>query len=331
MPTMTELEPVDRDIYAAPCKEAERPEHNLDSIDRLGRHLATSLMEADNISMRINRRRVRRFARVVVLASVFVTPQPSRAEESATPAADQSFIEYQLRANEDPSKVARMFHVGLDELLALNHIPDARRLTVGSILKIPDPRESLVKQLTAEKQGLETQLAGAQANITALKTQADQLQSELAAQREINEAFRSEQALYQTWRIALFIAGGAAVVLALGLLLAWGKARDAERHAQVLEREAEVMRAAVDKYRQLSAQFELKYQSLFHQVGMPAPAQARAQALRAAYDDDRARLDVIVAEAERQIKGALAALSPKRQTRVAEGRMASLAAARKSG
>jgi Skp family chaperone for outer membrane proteins len=260
-----------------------------------------------------------------------VAPQPSRAEEAATSAADQGFIEYQIRANEDPSKVARMFHVGLDELLALNHIPDPRRLTVGTILKIPDPRESLVKQLTAEKQGFETQLASAQANISALKTQADQLQSELADQREINEAFRSEQALYQTWRIAVFIAGGAAVVLTLGLLLAWGKARDAERHMQVLQREAAAMRAAADKYRQLSAQFELKYQNLFHQVGMPAPAQARAQALRAAYDDDRARLDAIVAEAERQIKGALAALSPKRQTRVAEGRMAPLAAARKSG
>jgi chaperonin cofactor prefoldin len=285
------------------------------------------------MSMRMNPSRVRGFARVVVLASVVVVPQASRAEEAAaaTPAADQSLIEYQLRANEDPSKVARMFHVGLDELLALNRIADPRRLTVGTVLKIPDPHESLVKQLTAEKQGLETQLASAQVNVTALKTQADQLQSELTDQRDINEEFRSEQALYHTWRIAVFVAGGMAVVLALGLLLAWGKARDAEQHADVLKREAEVMRAAADKHRQLSAQFELKYQSLFHQVGMPAPAQARAQALRAAYDDDRARLDAIVAEAERQIKGALEALSPKRQTRVAEGRVAPLAAARKSG
>jgi len=60
----------------------------------------------------------------------------------------------------------------------------------------------------------------------------------------------------------------------------------------------------------------------------PSLAQTRAQALRAAYDDDRARLDAIVAEAERQIRGALAALSPKRETRQAEARMAPLAAAR---
>jgi hypothetical protein len=281
--------------------------------------------------MSINPRRARRFASFIVVASVVLISQPSLAEETAAPADDQSFIEYQLRANEDPSKVARMFHVTVAELLALNHIPDPRRLTVGTTLKIPDPRASMVQQLTAEKHGLETQLASAQANVTTLQTQTDQVQSQLTDLRELNESLRSEQALYHTWRIAVFIAGGATVVLALGLLLAWGKARDAERHAEVLEREAQVMRAAVDKYRQLGAQFELKYQSLFHQVGLPSAVQTRAQALRAAYDDDRARLDAIVTEAERQIKGALAELSPRRETRQAHTRMAQLAAARKSG
>jgi hypothetical protein len=281
--------------------------------------------------MSMNPRRARRFACFIVLASAVLAPQPSPAQEAAVPADDQGFIEYQLRANEDPSKVARMFHVTVAELMELNHISDPHRLAVGATLKIPDPRAAAVQQLAAEKHGLETQLASAQSDKASLKMQADQLQSELADQRELNEALQSEQALYHAWRIAVFVAGGAAVVLAFGLLLAWGKARDAERHAEVLKREADVMRAAVDKYRQLSAQFELKYQSLFHQVGTPSPTQTRAQALRAAYDDDRARLDAIVAEAERQIKGALAELSPQREARQAQRRMAPLAPARKSG
>jgi hypothetical protein len=293
--------------------------------------IETSFVEAENIRMNIIPSGIRRSAHFIALASAVLLAQPSFAEEAAAPADDQSFIQYQLRADEDPSKVARMFHVALDDLLALNHISDPRRLTVGTALKIPDPRASLVKQITAEKQGLETQLASAQASIAASKARTDQMQSELARQREIDEAFRSEQALYHIWRVAVFVAGGAAVVFALGLLLAWGKARDAERHVGLLERDAKVMRAAVDKYRQLGAQFELKYQGLFHQVGMPSPVRTRAQSLRAAYDDDRARLDAVVAEAERQIKGALAALSPKRETRVAEGRMTLLTAARKSG
>ncbi len=280
--------------------------------------------------MSIRPRLLGRFARVCAAASFFM-PVPMALAEDPAAAGDQTTIEYQLRANEDPSKIAKMFHVTLDELLSLNHISDPRRLTVGTTLKIPDPRATLVKQLTAEKRGLEAQLASAQTNIASLKTQTDQLQSQLADLSDLNESLRSEQALYHTWRIAVFVAGGSTVVLALALLLAWGKARDAERHAHVLEKEGDVMRAAVEKYRQLGAQFELKYQSLFHQVGLPSPVQARAQALRAAYDDDRDRLDAIVADAERQIKGALAELSPKRDARRADGRMASLAAARKSG
>jgi hypothetical protein len=283
--------------------------------------------------MRMSPRRVRRFVPLVALISVVWIRQPSVAEQVAAPADDQGFIEYQLRANEDPSKVARMFHVTVAELLALNHIVDARRLTVGTTLKIPDPRATAMKQLTAKKQALEAQLANSQAQVTTLQTQSDQLQAQLTDLRELNESLRGEQALYRTWRIAVFVAGGAAVVLAFGLLLAWGKAHDAARHVEVLQREAEVMRAAVDKYRQLSAQFELKYQSLFHQVGMPSPVLTRAQALRAAFDDDRARLDAIVADAERQIKGALAELSPKRkrEARQAQARMTPLTAARKSG
>ncbi len=283
------------------------------------------------LRMSISARLLWRFAPLYAMASLLWTMPAALAEDPGASTGDQTTIEYQLRANEDPSKVAKMFHVTLDELLALNHISDPRRLTVGTLLKIPDPRASLVRQLTSEKHGLETQLASAQTTIASLKTEADQLQSELADVRDLNESFRSEQALYHIWRIAVFVAGGSTVVLALALLLAWGKARDAERHAHVLEKEGDVMRAAVDKYRQLGAQFELKYQSLFHQVGLPSPVQARAQALRAAYDEDRDRLDAIVAEAERQIKGALAELSPKRDGRHADARMTSLAAARKSG
>ena len=286
-------------------------------------------MEAENETMRKIPLSLRAFTAVVALVSAFLGAKASLAEKAATTPEDQGFIEYQIRPNDDPSKIARMFHVTLEELLALNHISDPQRLYVGTTLKIPDPRATAVKQLANEKKGLETQLASAQAEMAALKARADELQSQLNDQREINDAFRSEQALYHTWRIAVFVAGGATVILALGLLLAWGKARDAERQTLVLQKEADVMRAAVDKYRQLSAQFELKYQSLFHQVG--SPTQARAQALRAAYDDDRARLDAIVAEAEHQIKGALAEISPKRDARLAEGRMAPLAAARKSG
>ena len=89
--------------------------------------------------------------------SILLAARVAPAADPSPASDDQGSIEYQLRASEDPSKVAKMFHVTLDELLALNHITDPRRLTVGTTLKIPDPRASMVKQLSAEKHGLETQ------------------------------------------------------------------------------------------------------------------------------------------------------------------------------
>jgi 4'-phosphopantetheinyl transferase EntD len=81
----------------------------------------------------------------------------------------------------------------------------------------------------------------------------------------------------------------------------------------------------------LGGQFELKYQSIFHQVGLPPAEQHRAHGVRAAYEEDRARLDAVVTDAERQINAALAELSPKRESAHAAARMAAVTAARKSG
>lgn len=271
---------------------------------------------------------------LALLGMLLIVPRALLAdteEVAPVPADEQSFIEYQLRPNEDPSKVAHMFHVPLEDLLALNHVADARRLAAGSTLRIPDPRAALVKRLSTEKTGVERQLAGAQAEVTALKNSLGQLHAELADLRAANEEMRGEQTLYRVWRTAVFVSGGIAAALALGLLLIWAKAREAERHNAILLKEAEVMHTAFEKYRLLGGQFELKYQSLFHQVGLPPAVQHRAHALRAAYEEDRAHLDAVVADAEREIKDALAGLSNKRESAHAAVRLAAVTAARKGG
>src|SRR3990172_7858162 len=219
--------------------------------------------------------------RGVILALVgligIVPLRQSRAQSAPSADEDEQFIEYQLRPNDDPSKVARMFRISLEELLALNRIPDAHRLTVGTTLKIPDPRAVRVKQLAVEKRTLEGQLAASESKVSALSSSVGQLESQVADLRESNDELRSEQTLNRVWRVGAFIGAAAAAVLALALLLTWAKARDAERHVTVLLKEAEVTHAAIEKYRQLGAQFELKYQSLFHQVGTPSPTQGRSE------------------------------------------------------
>jgi LysM repeat protein len=244
---------------------------------------------------------------------------------------EPDYIVYELRPGEAASKVARMFHVTVAELLALNHITDPDRLVAGTTLRIPDPRATRMARLRTEKGALERELAAAHDAIGDLRGTIGRLESQLSDLRHAKQGLERAQLFYQFWRAGALIGAGAAVAAGFGLLVAWAKARDEARRRHLAAKEAEMLHLAVEKHRQLSGQFELKYQGLFHQVGLPAAAQARAQALRRAYDEDRARLDAIIAEAEQEIKGAAAALPAARDTKQAKAPVTRLSAARKNG
>jgi len=254
----------------------------------------------------------------------------SRADTQPTATDDQNYIVYQLRAGEDPSKVARMFHVTLEALLGLNQISDPHRLGVGATLKIPDPRATLVAELRTEKEGLQRQLAAAQGSVNELQTTVRGLESKLSDVRDTNETLQTQLVLYHTWRLGVIVAAATAGTLAVALLFALGKVHEGDRRRRLATKEIEILRTAVDKYRQLSAHFELRYQSIFHRVRLPAGKQARGQALRQRMDEDRARLDAIVAEAERDLKRATAALIPEPGPKPARGLLMWLSAARKN-
>jgi LysM repeat protein len=280
---------------------------------------------------------------VAVLLLTAATPvraraQASKAQRPTTPAqagaeTDQpgadDYIVYQVRSGEDPSKVAHMFHITVEELLALNHITDPHRLSVGATLKIPDPRATRLAKLQREKDELQQQLTTTQATIGDLQKTIGTLEADVSSLREANEKLTREQTFYPLWRAAVFICAAAALVAAVALLVMWAKARDETRRRHLAIKEAELLHIAVEKHRQLNAQFELKYQNLFH--GLPPGVQDRAEALRRAYDEDRNRLDAIVAEAERAIKRAAAALAAEPEGKRGKASVVRLSAARKSG
>ena len=256
-------------------------------------------------------------------------PELHVAPAHTGPDDEQNYILYQIRPGEDPSKVAHMFHLTVDELLALNHISDPHRLGVGATLKIPDPRATRLGQLQREKDGLQQQLTKAQGTIGELQTTIQSLESQVATLREAKDALERERTFYPVWRAAVFVCAAAAVAASIALLVVWAKARDESRRRQLAVKEIDLLRTAVEKHRQLGAQFELRYQNLFHQVGLPPGVQERAQALRRVYDDDRERLDAIVAEAERELKGAVA-LAPESSSKRGKAPVVRLSAARKS-
>ncbi len=271
-----------------------------------------------------------------LLTAVGVVAQSSASEPHVAPAHagpedEDNYILYQVRPGEDPSKVAHMFHLTVEELLAINHISDPHRLSVGATLRIPDPRATRLAQLQKEKDGLQQQLVKAQGSIGELQSTIHSLESQVASLRDAKDALERERTFYPVWRAAVFVSAAAAAVAAVSLLLVWAKARDESRRHKLALKEIELLHTAVEKHRQLSAQFELRYQNLFHQVGLPAGVQERAQALRRVYDDDRERLDAIVADAERELKGAAAAaLAPESASKRGKAPVVRLSAARKS-
>jgi LysM repeat protein len=270
-------------------------------------------------------------ALIPVTAGAQSSPPEPPAASAAEPQDEQDYILYQIRPGEDPSKVAHMFHLTVEQLLALNRISDPHRLSVGATLKIPDPRAVRLNQLRSEKDTLAHQLAAVQGAMGDLENTTHALESQMAELRDAKQMLEHRQMLYPVWRTAVFITTGAAACAVIGLLVVLAKAHDEARRRHLAVKEVELLHVAIEKHRQLGAQFELRYQNLFNQSGVTRATQDRAQALRQAYDEDRARLDAIVEEAERDITGTAAARAADTENHRNKTPVVRLSAARKSG
>jgi len=268
---------------------------------------------------------------LVPVATRAEMPGRGRAVAVGVPPEANDYIEYQLRPGEDPSKVARMFHVTIEELLALNHISDPRRLGVGALLRIPDPRASMLAQLRQEKDALEQQSAAGQTQLNVQEQTIRDLESQATRLRRANEALQHNEFLYKLWQAAVLVSVAVALILGFSLVAVRARMHVQDKRLTLANKQLELLRIAIDKYRKLGGQFELRCQSLFHQVAPPGNVQPKAQTLRCAYEDDCTRLDAIVAEAEREITKVLGSVQPEAGPKSAKALMMRLSTVRKSG
>lgn len=243
---------------------------------------------------------------LTLVARLSIAAQGPDSGSAATTGSDANdYIEYQLRPGEDPSKVARMFHVTLAELLALNHISDPRRISSGVPLRIPDPRATALAQIRSEKNGLQEQVAAAQSRIGAQEKAVADLESQVTRLRGANRGLQHDEMLFKVWQAAVLVSAAVALLLGAALFAVRTRMRTFGKRLTLANKQIAVLQAAVDKYRQLGAQFELRYQNLFHHVSAPGGVLPKAQDLRRTYEDDCAQLDAIVAEAQREISAAV--------------------------
>jgi LysM repeat protein len=218
-------------------------------------------------------------------------PAPAASVPSPSPDDDGAMLAYPLHEGEDPSRVAQLFGVPIDELLALNRVSDPRRIAAGTVLKIPDPRATRVAELRGERDRLTGELATARQELATVDARLARLSADLDGLRTANQDLEARLTWYSLWRTASLLAAAAAFALAFIAILALARARDADRRRIDALRDAATMRGALEKYRQLGAQLELRYQSLFAQSQSVAAVGPQAQRLRSDYEARVVQLD----------------------------------------
>jgi len=223
------------------------------------------------------------------------------ADDTTSAAVDEFFL-YPVRAGESLSDVAHVFHVSVQDLLAINHLADVDYLQIGQTIRIPNgfARETAAlradqARVLEEKRRAERESAERQRALLDLQTR----QSQLELERNVLTA---ELAAVGGWRVT------AKIALALFLLsLAWAfktrieRARAARRHVVVAAQNV-ALSAAKERYRQAAAQLELRYQKLYGGPGDPASVTVRdgVERIRAAFDEGSAEIERQLARFEGQ-------------------------------
>ncbi len=181
----------------------------------------------------------------------------------APPGATDEFFLYPVRAGESLSDIARTFHVSVQELSSINHLPEVDYVQVGQTIRIPNAFAREATELRAEqariladKSRAERQSAQRQRELAGLQERERQLEAERGA-------ISAELASMRGWRNTAKVALGICL-LALG----WGlknrveRARLSRKHAFVSAQNAALV-VAKERYRQAAAQLELRYQKLY--------------------------------------------------------------------
>jgi LysM repeat protein len=223
------------------------------------------------------------------------------ADDTTSAAADEFFL-YPVRAGESLSDVAHVFHVSVQDLLAINHLADVDYLQIGQTIRIPNgfARETAAlradqARVLEEKRRAERESAERQRALLDLQTRQRQLEVE-------RNALAAELASVAGWRVT---AKGALVLFLLSLAWAFKsrieRARAARRHVVVAAQNV-ALSAAKERYRQAAAQLELRYQKLYGGPGDPASVTVRdgIERIRAAFGEGSAEIERQLARFEGQ-------------------------------
>jgi LysM repeat protein len=233
----------------------------------------------------------------------------------APPGATDEFFLYPVRAGESLGDIARTFHVSVQELSSINHLAEVDYLRIGQTIRIPNAFARETAELRAvqarilgDKRQVERESAQRQRELAGLQERERQLEVE-------RSAISAELASMAGWRSTAKVALGVCL-LALG----WGlrnrveRVRLSRRHAFVSAQNAALV-VAKERYRQATAQLELRYQKLYGGVRDPVShtVQDGVERISAAFGEGAAEIEHQLArlEGERAKEGGSASPEEK--------------------
>lgn len=185
-----------------------------------------------------------------------------------TPSAAQSRrgngdVIYIVRPGDTLGAIADNFHIPLAELIRHNRAYADGRLVDGTSLRIPNPFSAQVRDLGEQLTGLQTRQAALQAQLQRAQQRQHELINQLQALTAERQSLQREVEVLPWWRRLTAVALGA-VVLMLGItglaLLEWFRMR---AWFSALARANERLRALDERYRNLVAKAELRFQQLY--------------------------------------------------------------------
>jgi hypothetical protein len=193
------------------------------------------------------------------------TAEPSgpAANSGAAPVRRGGEFSYSVRSGDSLGSIAAIFGIQADDIARANRLSIDSTLMVGQTLRIPNPFAARMRELTAENQKLNDQLADLQKRTesaseaqASLKNQVQQLTSD---KRDLQHEVR----ILPWWRDAVYTAGIISLLLlgvALLAVLEWFLLR---RRFIAIADMNESLRRLDQRYRALLAKAELRMQELY--------------------------------------------------------------------
>jgi|GEM_PF-407419 len=198
-----------------------------------------------------------------------LSPPPSAARAApAVPLASQprrtnGDVIYIVRPGDTLGAIADNFHVSLAELIRHNRAYADGRLVSGATLRIPNPFSAQLHDLSERIAALQTQQALLQTQLQEARQQQQGLTNQVQSLSVQRQNLQREVRVLPWWRRVTAVALGA-VVLMLGItglaLLEWFRMR---AWFSALARANERLRALDERYRNLVAKAELRFQQLY--------------------------------------------------------------------